>query len=159
MIGLKDILKLFSSLLVCYLVGVIGSLFPRPAIEIWVVTSGEPFFSWAHPFFGPLWLVLYTLLGAALYLVLREGLDDGRVRQVFVLFLIHLLVNAFWSIAFFGLDLPFLALLVIALLWLMVAVLAALFWRIRPLASCLMIPYWCWVTFVAVLNFAIWRLG
>ncbi len=155
----KEILKLFLSVSICYLVGVIGSLFPRPAVEIWIVSSGEPFFSSAHPFFGPIWLVLYTFAGVALYLVLREGMEKVKVRQAFVFFLVHLLVNVLWSVAFFGFDIPLLALLAIALLWLMVAVLVFLFWRIRPLASCLLIPYWSWITFVGVLNFAIWRLG
>ncbi|NUM76516.1 tryptophan-rich sensory protein, partial [candidate division KSB1 bacterium] len=41
------------------------------------------------------------------------------------------------------------------------AILATLlaFWRVRPLAGMLFVPYLAWVTFAAVLNYAIWRLN
>jgi benzodiazapine receptor len=33
------------------------------------------------------------------------------------------------------------------------------FWEIKKLSACLLIPYWAWVTFAAVLNFYLWRLN
>ncbi|PIR60733.1 MAG: TspO protein, partial [Candidatus Pacebacteria bacterium CG10_big_fil_rev_8_21_14_0_10_45_6] len=75
------------------------------------------------------------------------------------IFLIHLLVNTFWSITFFGLKNLLFALAIILILWAMIVYLIKLFWKINRKASCLLIPYLLWVSFATILNFSIWRLN
>ncbi len=155
----QNIVKLLFSIVLCHLAGFVGSFFTRPAIETWYAFLEKPDFAPPNWLFAPAWLTLYTLMGVALYLVWQKGLRHKHVRRTFVLFLIHLLFNAFWSVAFFGLESPFWALIVIALLWLFILWLIGLFSRVSKAAAYLLIPYWLWVSFAAVLNFAIWQLN
>jgi benzodiazapine receptor len=116
--------------------------------------------SWAPPptIFGPVWTVLFALMGIAAWLVWRsEGFR--RNRQALALFLIQLFFNALWSWLFFAWKLGALAFADILLLWLLITTTLVLFWRIRPLAGALLIPYLLWVSFAAALNYALWQLN
>lgn len=116
--------------------------------------------SWAPPgaVFGPVWAVLYTLMGIAAWLVWRT---DGfrAARGALLLFVIQLAMNALWSWLFFAWHRGALAFADIVLLWLLIAATVVSFWRVRPLAGALLLPYLCWVSFAAVLNFAVWHLN
>jgi tryptophan-rich sensory protein len=70
-----------------------------------------------------------------------------------------LLLNLTWSVIFFGLRLPGPAFAEIVLLWALILATLIAFWRVTPLAGCLLLPYLAWVTFAAALNFALWRLN
>jgi translocator protein len=115
---------------------------------------------WAPPpgVFGPVWTILYALMGVAAWLIWRvDGFRTARIALT--LFLVQLGVNALWSWLFFGWRLGAWAFADIVLLWaLLVATLIA-FWRIRPLAAVLLMPYLLWVSFAAVLNYSVWRLN
>ena len=115
---------------------------------------------WAPPpsIFGPVWTVLYALMGIAAWLVWRVG-GFRAARSALTLFLLQLALNALWSWLFFGWHRGALAFAEILLLWgLIVATLIA-FWRIRPLAGALLIPYLLWVSFAAALNYSVWQLN
>lgn len=75
------------------------------------------------------------------------------------MFIVQLVVNFFWSLIFFNLQAYGLALLWLVLLWVLVLGMIVLFFRVDPAAGLLQIPYLLWVTFAAVLNFAVWRLN
>ena len=115
---------------------------------------------WAPPgwLFGPVWLLLYTLMGIAAWLVWREG-GLRAASAALTLFIAQLAVNAAWSWLFFAWRLGLAALIDIALLWLLIAVMLAAFWRLSRLAAALIVPYLLWVSFAAVLNHAVWRLN
>jgi benzodiazapine receptor len=115
---------------------------------------------WAPPpgLFGPVWSVLYALMGMAAWLVWRVG-GFRNARTALVLFLVQLVVNALWSWLFFAWHLGALALADVLLLWVLVAATAVAFWRIRPLAGALLVPYLLWVGFAAALNFSVWQLN
>lgn len=116
--------------------------------------------SWAPPsaVFGPVWSVLYALMGIAAWLVWREG--GWRLRRgVLMLFVAQLAVNALWSWLFFAWHHGALAFADIVLLWWLIVATVIGFWRVRPLAGALLIPYLCWVSFAAALNFAVWQLN
>jgi translocator protein len=115
---------------------------------------------WAPPpwLFGPVWIVLYVLMGVAAWLVWRER-GFGRARFPLVLFLVHLIFNAAWTGIFFGLQRFGLAFAEILVLWALIVWLVVLFWRIRPLAGALLIPYLLWVTYAAALTYALWRMN
>ncbi len=116
--------------------------------------------SWAPPpsVFGPVWTVLYALMGIAAWLVWRA--DNSRAtRAALSLFVLQLAVNALWTWLFFAWSQGALAFADILLLWVLVVATMVAFWRIRPLAGALLIPYLLWVSFAGALNFSIWQLN
>lgn len=116
--------------------------------------------SWAPPssVFGPVWSVLYALMGISAWLVWREG-GWRRRRGALTLFVVQLAINALWSWLFFGWHQGALAFADIVLLWVLIVATIVSFWRVWPLASALLLPYLCWVSFAAALNYAVWHLN
>jgi translocator protein len=134
--------------------GGIGNLF-QPGE--WFEGLAKP--SWNPPnwVFGPVWTTLYVLMGFAAWLI--QDRYGREARGAITLFVVQLLFNAGWSAIFFGLQAPGLAFAEIIVLWALIVATTIVFWRRRPLAGILLVPYLAWVTFAAVLNFAIWRLN
>ncbi len=155
----KNILKLASSITLAQSPGFIGALFGVSSMSIWYTTLTKPSFSPPDWVFGPVWFILYTLMGIALYLVWHRGLSYRRVQFAFSFFLVHLGVNAFWSVAFFGMQNIALALLVILLLWVLILLSTLLFWRIDSRAGALLLPYLLWVSFAVYLNYSLFSLN
>jgi benzodiazapine receptor len=96
---------------------------------------------------------------AGLFLVVRDGLSERRVRIAAGVFAVQLVLNGLWSYIFFGLRSPGWALAEIGVLWVSIAASLVLFFRISKAAGILLIPYLGWVTFAAVLNGAIFSLN
>ena len=115
---------------------------------------------WAPPasLFGPVWTVLYAMMAVAAWLVWRRR-EVRLARIAIVVFVLQLILNALWSWLFFGWKLGALSFLDIAILWALIVVTLVLFWRIRPLAGALLIPYLAWVSFASALNYQIWQLN
>lgn len=115
---------------------------------------------WAPPssVFGPVWTVLFALMGIAAWLVWRLG-GFQRNRTALILFLAQLVVNALWSWLFFAWHLGGIALADILVLILLVAGTLVSFWRIQRLAGALLIPYLLWLSFAAALNYSLWQLN
>ena len=115
---------------------------------------------WSPPawLFGPVWTVLYLMMAIAAILVWRQGGFTAH-RLALMLFIVQLILNGLWSWLFFAWQLGGVALLDIALLWIAIVATAVAFWRVRPLAGALLIPYLVWVSFAAVLNFTLWQLN
>jgi tryptophan-rich sensory protein len=116
--------------------------------------------SWAPPpsVFGPVWTVLYALMAIAAWLVWRIG-GFRAARMALILFLAQLAINALWSWLFFGWHLGGLAFADVLALWALIVATLISFWRVRPLAGALLIPYLAWVSFASVLNYAVWQLN
>lgn len=115
---------------------------------------------WAPPpsVFGPVWTVLYVLMGIAAWLVWRVG-GFRAARSALTLFLVQLTLNSLWSWLFFGWHRGAWAFVDILLLWALIVATLIAFWRIRPLAGALLVPYLLWVTFASALNYAVWQLN
>lgn len=64
-----------------------------------------------------------------------------------------------WSWLFFGWHQGALAFADILLLWMLIVATTVAFWRVKPLAGALLIPYLLWVSFAAALNYAVWTLN
>jgi benzodiazapine receptor len=154
-----NIVKLLLSIAACQAAGLIGSVFTAPAITGWYAALVKPAFNPPGWIFGPVWTLLYALMGISLYLVWKQGIDQKRIKQGVIIFIIHLAFNTSWSIVFFGLKNPAWAFANIIILWLMIGLVAWRFWEIRKISVYLLLPYWAWVTFAAVLNFYLWRLN
>lgn len=154
-----DWLKLVVCLVVCQLAGVIGSFFTASSVSTWYVTLDKPFFTppgWA---FAPVWITLYVLMGISAYIIWSKGLDKPAARFAMAAFGVQLVLNAFWSVAFFGMKSPLFGLIVIAALW--AAILATIlgFMRISMKAALLLVPYITWVSLAAILNLSIYLLN
>jgi tryptophan-rich sensory protein len=131
---------------------VIGFRFPAPE---YYARLEKP--SWAPPgwLFGPVWTVLYALMGIAAWLI--AGKTGSASRTPIILWSVQLGLNATWTPVFFGLRAPGLALVNIVLLWFAILATVTAFFSRRPAAGLLLVPYLGWVSFATALNFAIWR--
>ncbi len=139
----------------CLLVGALGSAFTAPSIESWYATLNKPFFSPPNFIFAPVWTTLYILMGISLFLVYQKGLKKKAVRIAVSFFMLQLLLNFLWSVVFFGLHAPLLALIEIILLWFAIFLTILRFNNISKLAAKMLIPYILWVSFATVLNLSI----
>ena len=122
---IKIIMGVIIAIIIAQVAGIIGSFSTFEAIPTWYATLVKPSFNPPNWIFGPVWTLLYTMMGVASYLVWRKRHDRGA-KGALVLYFIHLLVNAVWSIVFFGQQNPTLALGVIIILWLMIVTM--IFW-------------------------------
>lgn len=151
----RTLLGLIAWVVASLAAGWIGSQFMPGE---WYASLAKP--AWTPPdaVFAPVWTVLYVLMGVAAWLVWRKvGLSLATVPLV--LFIVQLALNALWSYLFFGAHRPMLAFFEIVVLWLVILLTLVGFWRIRPLAGALLLPYLCWVGFASALNFELWRLN
>jgi benzodiazapine receptor len=154
-----NILKLIVSIVVCQIAGLIGYLFTRPAIPTWYASLRKPFFTPPDWIFGPVWIILYILMGIAASLVWQKGLDQKDTRYALLLFGVQLVLNALWSILFFGLKSPLAGLIGIVLLALAILLTIQKFLGVSRPAGILLIPYFLWVSFASGLNLSIWYLN
>ncbi len=136
----------------CELAGAIGSLFTIPAIGTWYAALHKPFFTPPSYVFGPIWLVLYALIGISAYLVWEVGLRKRGVKVALVAFAVQLVLNVLWSALFFGLRSPLYGFIAIVVLWLSVLVTLLTFWRVSKKGAAVFLPYMAWVTFALLLN-------
>jgi tryptophan-rich sensory protein len=153
----KQVVGLIGWLLLSFFAAGIGGLASVQAASFYQQLA-QP--SWAPPsaVFGPVWTLLYALMGIAAWLVWRQG-GWPQQRGALILFVVQLALNALWSWLFFGWHQGALAFADIVVLWLLITATLVCFWRARPLAGALLVPYLCWVSFAAVLNFAVWHLN
>jgi len=157
--AMAETVQLIISVVVCQLAGAIGGLFTAPAIPTWYASLRKPSFTPPGWVFGPVWVTLYVMMGVAAWLVWRKGLDDPQVRIALVVFVVQLLLNASWSVVFFGQRSPMGGLLVIGLLWIAILLTIIAFAKLSSAAALLLVPYILWVSFASVLNGAIVRLN
>ncbi|HEU5209984.1 MAG TPA: TspO/MBR family protein [Longimicrobiales bacterium] len=152
---MKSLVALVVSFVVCFAAAAIGGLATRRAPEFYEALS-QP--SWAPPasLFGPVWTVLYALMAIAVWLVWKERSAAGAGTAL-TLFLVQLALNALWSWLFFAWQLGTAARVEIVVLLVVIALTIAAFWRVRPLAGALMLPYLAWVAYATALTFALVR--
>ena len=152
----------WPSLLICIAIplvsGSLSGLAIADNISTWYSTLNKPSFNPPNYLFGPVWSVLYILMGIGLYLILQTPKSAMRTKSI-VLFTVQLILNLSWSFIFFNAQSPFAALIIIGLLWIAILMMMIYFHTLSPIASYLQIPYLLWVSFASVLNAAIWLLN
>lgn len=153
----KDLGKLVLMLLLPQAAGAVGSLFTAQAIPGWYATLARPELAPPNWVFAPVWTTLFLLMGIAAFLVWRR--DTKGARTALALYGIQLALNVLWSMLFFGLRSPALALAEIGVLLLAILATAAAFYRISRTAALLLVPYVLWVCFAAFLNYRFWALN
>lgn len=153
----QQLAGLIAWLAVCFAAAAIGGIASIQAASFYAQLVRP---EWAPPaaWFGPVWTVLYTLMGIAAWLVWRVG-GFAAARTALTLFLAQLALNALWSWLFFRWKLGALAFVEVMLLWLLIAATLAGFWRIRKTAGALLLPYLLWVGFATALSYSVWRLN
>lgn len=153
----RNVLGLFAWLLLTFAAAAVGGWAPASASDFYRELVRP---SWAPPgwLFGPVWSVLYVLMGIAAWLVWRvRGFAGAGVGLA--LFIVQLAFNALWTWLFFVWHQGGLAFAEILLLWLLIAVTIGAFWRVSKVAGALLVPYLAWVSFASALTLAMWRLN
>ena len=152
MLKIKSWPKLIISILLTQSAGAVGTIFTISAIPTWYAFLNKPVFSPPNWVFGPVWTILYTLIGISLY---KIWIKKGNL----ILFSFHLFLNAIWSPIFFGLKNLGLAFFVIILMDISLIVIIKNFYKLNKIASLMLIPYLLWISFASLLNYSVWKLN
>ena len=153
----KQILGLVGWLVVSFAASAVGAVASIQAKSFYSHLA-QP--AWAPPagIFGPVWTVLYALMGIAAWLVWRSG-GFRPNRKALTLFLLQLAFNSLWSWLFFAWHRGAWALADVLVLWILIVATLVSFWRVRLIAGALLIPYLLWVSFASALNYSVWQLN
>jgi translocator protein len=145
-------LVLIGLLVLCLAVGAGAGFLTAQSVLTWFPTLVKPSFNPPAWVFAPVWTTLYIMMALAAWLVwLRKG--------SLVLFYVQLALNFAWSLLFFGLHSPAMALVDIVVLWVAILLTLLAFWKVDRRAGWLLVPYLAWVSFAGVLNASIWWLN
>lgn len=150
----RPLVSLAVSLALAYSAAFVGSFFTIEAVNTWYATLTKPTLSPPNWLFGPVWTVLYALMATAAWRVYQKR-TAPTAKASLLLYAAHLVVNALWSIVFFGLQTPLVALGVVLVLLVSIIALTILFYRIDKTAGLLFVPYLAWVSFASYLNLSI----
>lgn len=152
---MKDFPKLIISIIGCELVGLLSTPLTLTAIPDWYSKLNKPFFAPPNWLFGPVWTLLYLLMGISLYLIWRQGWQKKKIQVPLKFFLAQLFLNFIWTPVFFGLRAPLPGLMVIVAMWFFIVMTIKKFFPLSRPAAYLLIPYLLWVSFATLLNAAI----
>lgn len=155
---LNKFLKVLVCLAIPLLVGSIAGLVTSPNIKEWYQFLEKPVLSPPNWIFGPMWTLLYLLMGVGLFLILETEKTKLRDKAVKV-FAIQLAFNFAWSFIFFEFRLVGVAFFEILLILASVIWMITTFYPLNKKAALLQIPYLLWVTFASALNGAVWILN
>lgn len=148
---------LIGFIVACNLIGVIGVIW-TDSDGSWYREINKPSFNPPSWIFGPVWTLLFTLMGIALYLVWIS--PASRVRTIaLILFGVQFVFNVLWSYLFFGLNNPLWSLIEIGILLIFIFATGICFYMTNRFAGYLLIPYFLWVSFASFLNYSIWKLN
>jgi translocator protein len=152
-------MKFIISLLIPLAVGFVSGLFTRNSVDTWFTTINKPWFNPPSWVFGPVWTLLYLLMGVAMWLVWKHKGDETQKKRALYLYAVQLVFNFFWSIIFFHFHEPGWAFAEIMALWVLILLTIFAFAKVNKTAAWLLVPYISWVSFAAILNYTIWRMN
>lgn len=161
--------------------GYIGSIYTLTEIKNWYAGLEKPFFNPPNWIFGPVWTLLYILMGISFYIVWEKGFlisnklittkkawnkyserfwaGDWQKINIILIFFLQLALNIVWSIIFFRFHNLGLAFFELLMLWFSILYTIINFYRVSKKASLLLIPYILWVSFAGILNLSIWIIN
>ncbi len=131
--------------------GAIAGMFTAQAVPEWYATLNRPSFNPPNWIFGPVWTTLYLILGFSFFLIWKQERSILR-NQAILIFMVQMALNFGWSFLFFFYHQIGFALIEIILLLGVILGMIIMFYKIKPLAAYLNIPYLLWVTFASILN-------
>ena len=154
---MANLWKLLISIVFVLAIGYVGSIFTTDSISNWYKTLNKPSFNPPNWLFGPVWTILYILIGISLYLVWVSPIQNKTLAYTF--FAVQLFLNLLWSFLFFRNHMIGSAFIEIILLWFAILMNILYSYSVSKTSAYLLIPYILWVTFAALLNFSIWKLN
>lgn len=152
---MSSFLGLIVSLLVCFGAALIGSRFLP---DEWFRELKKPGWNPPNWLFAPVWTVLYLLMAISAWRIWEVAGFGGAIIPL-VLFALQMILNAAWSVLFFGRHRPDLAMANIVVLWFAILATVIAFYSVDQLGATLLIPYLAWVSFASLLNLEIWRMN
>ena len=148
----------FGWLLLCYAVAVLGGWWTSAELHDWYLSLRRPRIAPPNWIFGPVWIVLYTLMAIAAWEIWLMPSSPVRIKAL-LLFLVQLALNLLWTWLFFHEHDIANALADVILLWTAIGAEVVLVYQYQPIAAWLLAPYLAWVSFAVALNFGYWRLN
>lgn len=155
---IKPILSLIIWIFACLSAGIIGTAITSPN-TLWFQNLNKPFFQPPNWLFGPVWTVLYILMGVSIWLISKQGFKTKIAKQALYLFITQLVLNSLWSLVYFGMQQILGAFILIIFIWTFILLTIVWFNKINKVAGFLLLPYILWVSFATVLNAALWLLN
>ena len=161
---LRSALVLVAFIAISFAVAGLGSIATAQNVDGWYATAEKAAWNPPNFLFGPVWTLLYALMSVAAWMVWRER-ARVNVKPALSVYVVQLVLNAFWTPVFFGLY-PFIG---TPALWIALVIIIAIdvtvlltmlrFWKVSKLAAWLLVPYWAWVLFATTLNAALAALN
>lgn len=142
------------SIAASFIAGAIGSLATIPNIPSWYVALKKPALNPPNWVFGPVWSILYLLMGIALALIILEASKRTK-KKAYLWFGLQLTLNTLWSLVFFGLHSPWLGAIVIIALIVSIILTIREFYQINKYSAWLLVPYLAWVCFATYLTIGV----
>lgn len=151
-------IKLILSIVLCVSLGSVGGLVTVSEIPTWYASLNKPSFNPPNWLFGPVWTILYLLMGISVYMIWKQPVSTER-NKALQLFILQFILNFCWSFIFFGLHATGWALIEMIALWILILLSILHFAKHSKTAAWLLVPYILWVSFALLLNAAIWKLN
>ena len=157
--GIPVFWKFVMAIVICEATGLLSGFLSRAELNTWYQSLSKPDWNPPSQIFGPVWTMLYLLMGIALGLIWKADTEVVKEKTALYLFAIQLFLNFWWSIIFFRFHAPGWAFVEIVIM--LVAILATMmeFGRINKTAAWLMVPYAAWVCFATILNATLWHMN
>ncbi len=149
-----DFKVLIISLIIVYSVALLGSLFTSQNVNTDWYQSVQPSITPPSFVFPIVWNILFFLIALSLYFVWIKS-NKKQKKKIAIVFAINFFLNILWSIFFFTMKNPTLSFYELTLLWSSILLMIFTTWKINKISSCLLIPYFLWVSFAGVLNYLI----
>ncbi len=153
-----NIVKAINAIALTVGIGAASGYFTVKEIAVWYASLNKPSFNPPNYLFGPVWTILYILMGISLFLIWKQPPSSQRKKAITV-YLFQFALNIAWSYIFFNQHLILFALIEMIVMWVGILYTIILFSKYSKLAAWLLVPYISWVSFAAILNAAIWVLN
>ena len=157
--NITKVLLFIACITVTLAVGGISGFATATSINNWYVYLQKPWFNPPNYLFGPVWTILYLLMGISFFMILTTLSTAKKRTSAVAVFGIQLTLNFAWSFIFFKYHQLGWALVEIIAMWISIFTMIIVFSRINKTAAIMQIPYISWVSFATILNLAIWRLN
>ncbi|MCL6220050.1 TspO/MBR family protein [Zunongwangia pacifica] len=155
----KLLIRSVTATAVCLVFGFLGIIALQNGLDSWYAALQKPWFTPPEFLFGPVWTIMYLLIGISAGLVWNKGFYHKWVKTALYHFGFILLLNAFWFLFFFGLHEPMIALIAISAVFILLLITIKWFKVVNALSAYLLIPYAVWVLFLIVFTFEFWRIN
>ncbi|MBI3379409.1 tryptophan-rich sensory protein [Candidatus Gottesmanbacteria bacterium] len=156
---MKRIKKLLVFNTILGVAGLVSSGVFLPEIYGWYSTLQKPLFAPPRWFFGSAWTIFFLLMVVSVYLVWEKGIKNKKIKDALVYFSIQLILEFIWRFLFFDRHELLFSSVEIILLWFAVLLTIIKFWKVSKTAAYLLIPYILWVSYIAFLNYSIFKLN